>query len=122
MKILCVCSRGNVRSVNLAYLLRDAYGVESLAMGWNSSSNPTRHSLFGWADIIVVLDEGVSKLIPENVTGKVHEKKIRHCFIDLDKSGIDYAFDSKVLEDLKQFIAEKLPEIPKCQKPIAFWG
>ena len=104
MRVLCVCSRGNVRSVNMAYLLREACEIEAAAIGYNSSTRSIRHSLFGWADLVIVMDEGVALQLKTDVTAQVHREKIKHCLIGLDRSGVDWAFKHELLEDLKRWL------------------
>ena len=58
-KILCVCERGNSRSVALAWLLKEI-GHEALAIGMYTSSRETQKMLFEWADTIIVVDAQIS--------------------------------------------------------------
>jgi hypothetical protein len=64
VKILTVCSRGNVRSVTLRHFLADKYDV--LACGVDAQSEETLNMLYGWADkIIVTSGEFISRIPKE---------------------------------------------------------
>lgn len=51
MKILCICERGNSRSVALAYLFKDWLGQDALSMGITASSEDTKRMLYEWAEL-----------------------------------------------------------------------
>ena len=53
MRILCVCDRGNVRSVTMARILK-ARGHDALACGIDRNSFATLLLLEGWAELILV--------------------------------------------------------------------
>ena len=55
MKILCICSHGNVRSVALAYLLKTLYGYDALACGLEEMGEETKNMLVNWADKVIIL-------------------------------------------------------------------
>jgi len=57
MKILCVCSHGNVRSVALAYQLKTIYNHEAIAIGAKEVSPKTFNMLEKWADKVIWLDK-----------------------------------------------------------------
>lgn len=57
MKVLCLCSWGNVRSSCLARQLKDWYGQEALVAGLAANSVFTLRMLFDWADLILVACE-----------------------------------------------------------------
>ncbi len=59
MKILCVCSRGVIKSVGFGWILKQK-GYEVLSMGWGHSSPDTRKMLFDWSDRIVLVDEYIN--------------------------------------------------------------
>lgn len=71
MKYLCVCEGGNVRSVTLAYILKDERGLEALAMGWKPNSDETKQMLYEWADTIIVMQAAFEDKIPQEYRGKV---------------------------------------------------
>lgn len=65
MKILCMCQRGNVRSAALAFLLKDYYGHDAVAIGWETAGVELKGMLFPWADLIVVLEPYMLDHVPE---------------------------------------------------------
>jgi hypothetical protein len=73
MKYLCVCQRGNSRSVSMAYVLKDTLGQSDvLACGIETTSRETFEMLGIWADkIIVAADESVHKRMPDKFLYKV---------------------------------------------------
>ena len=70
MKILTVCEGGNVRSVTLAYVLKNRC-FDALACSWRFNSVDTKRELFEWADKIIVADEQASLNILEAYKDKV---------------------------------------------------
>lgn len=64
MKILCVCQRGNVRSASLAYILKDAFGHDAVAIGWQTAGPELQGMLFVWAERIVVMECYIAEKIP----------------------------------------------------------
>lgn len=61
MRVLCVCERGNSRSVGLAWLLKDVYGIEAIACGISATSHATMEMLLIWADKVVCMQEHIQK-------------------------------------------------------------
>jgi hypothetical protein len=62
MKVLCVCTSGNVRSVTLARLLRKR-GAEALCCGVDKGfQSPTIQMLASWADVIYAQADSVNGL------------------------------------------------------------
>ena len=57
MKVLCLCSYGNVRSSCLARQLKDYYYQEALVAGLAANSSITLKMLAEWADLILVACE-----------------------------------------------------------------
>lgn len=72
MKILCLCSYGNVRSSCLARQLKDWYYQEALVAGIVANTSATLQMLFAWADLILVACE----LKIDNYTSPFHMKKL----------------------------------------------
>lgn len=64
-KILCACNGGNVRSVSLAYFLKEAYGHDALAIGLKVNSPETIQLLCEWAERIVIFEQKMLDRIPE---------------------------------------------------------
>ena len=70
MKILCLCQKGNSRSVVLAWYLRKMFRHETLAAGMVTASRRTRRMLYEWADRIILVVPRYRHWIPE----EYHEK------------------------------------------------
>jgi hypothetical protein len=64
VKILCLCSEGNNRSVTLAHQLK-YLGHDVLSAGLNTNSAQTLEMLRAWADKTIVTDKQQHKLIPD---------------------------------------------------------
>jgi predicted protein tyrosine phosphatase len=71
MKILCICERGNSRSVALAYILKDGLNQDAIAMGIRANSEETKSTLYEWADHIVLVDKTFVNEIPKEYQGKL---------------------------------------------------
>ncbi len=69
MKFACMCAGGNVRSVAMAYALKEK-GHDALACGAINSLE-TREMIFQWADRILVMHEPLLKHVPSQFSGKV---------------------------------------------------
>jgi hypothetical protein len=55
-KWLTICEGGTVRSVALAFQLKD-HGQDALAGSWRWTGPETFKMLFGWADYIILMQE-----------------------------------------------------------------
>ena len=71
MKILCLCHRGNSRSVALAWILKDHMGQEAIATGMEIMSEETKKMLFDWAERIILVDKNFLPEIPEKYRDKL---------------------------------------------------
>jgi hypothetical protein len=71
MKILCLCQKGNSRSVVLAWYLRKLQRHETLAAGMVTTSRTTRKMLYEWADRIILVVPRYSHWIPEEYHDKL---------------------------------------------------
>lgn len=72
MKIICMCKAGNSRSVALAYILKERFKHEAIAIGITTTSRKTRRMLYDWADVIIlVIDERFKRWIPEEYWDKL---------------------------------------------------
>lgn len=71
MKILCVCRGGNSRSVTCAYLLKQVYGHDALAVSYKYNAPETLRMLCDWADKIVVMRLGIVQRIPAEFFYKI---------------------------------------------------
>ena len=70
MKILCICARGNSRSVALAWILKDHLGQDAIAMGIEAASKKTKEMLYKWAEKIILVDNQFLDQIPEEYKEK----------------------------------------------------
>ena len=70
MKILCICERGNSRSVALAWILKDGMNQEAIAVGLRTMGQETKDLLFRWADRIILVDKRLEFEIPEEFRHK----------------------------------------------------
>ena len=71
MKILCICERGNSRSVALAWILKDHLGHDAVAIGAKSAGRKTLKMLCKWADKIILVDKDFKNEIPLNQKKKL---------------------------------------------------
>lgn len=71
MKIVCLCQRGNIRSVSLAFLLKDEFGQDAVAIGWQTAGEELSCLLFCWAERIIVMEDYMRAKVPERFSGKV---------------------------------------------------
>lgn len=71
MKVLCLCQKGNSRSVVLAWYLRKLFGHETLAAGMVTASRSTRQMLYEWADRIILVVPRYKHWIPPEFIGKL---------------------------------------------------
>lgn len=99
MKILCVCSQGNKRSVFTRYVLNGTH--DALAMGVDVNSAETIRMLTQWADVILLAEPQMKKRIPVK-----HQKKIDQMFT----IGPDN-FSISIAGRLKQIVHNKLKEL-----------
>jgi hypothetical protein len=101
MKILCVCQRGNVRSVACAYILKDELGWQAVAIGTDTAGKELWDILGKWADRIYVCGElELMQKVPE----KFWTKTI-HLNIGRDRWG--NPINSDLLNTLKEKMIEK---------------
>ena len=71
MRILCLCERGNSRSVALAWILKDHMGHNAIASGMRSMDDGTKKMLYEWADRIILVDKSFENEIPEEYKSKL---------------------------------------------------
>ena len=74
MKIVCLCQRGNSRSVALAWILKDKMREmkhEVIATGMLVTSRQTRRMLYDWADLIILVVGRYKHWIPEEYHHKL---------------------------------------------------
>ena len=76
-----MCEGGNVRSVGLGYLLKEA-GQDTIACSWRFNTPETIDQLCEWADKIVIMQEHFQTYIPRK-----HRHKLRCVDVGEDKFG-----------------------------------
>ncbi len=86
MKILCICKGGNVRSVALAQMLKEAKSprVDPLAASAKHNDRDTLGMLFAWADRVALLSEDVRKYLPDEFK---HHRKLVLVEVGRDRFG-----------------------------------
>lgn len=99
MNYLCVCEGGNVRSVTLAYILKQERGLNALACSWRFNDAETLSMLYEWANKIIVMQANMKDKIPEE-----YQSKTEVCDVGPDRWG--RSLDS----DLGNVIRDKLNE------------
>ncbi len=68
---LCVCERGNCRSVHLAAILKDSLNQDAIAIGITAATPFTQEMLGEWADHVVLVDENLAHLVPASWQSKL---------------------------------------------------
>jgi predicted protein tyrosine phosphatase len=71
MKILTICSAGAVRSVGMAYLLKEMYGHDAIPVGHDLNSQQTIDMLADWADLIIVMQPQYAAGLPMRDAHKI---------------------------------------------------
>jgi hypothetical protein len=69
-KILCLGRQGNVRSVTLAYLLKNK-GHDAIAVGMRRMGKGTRMMMLDWAEIIILLHQKCQEGVPSKYWPKL---------------------------------------------------
>ena len=69
--MLCLCQKGNSRSVVLAWLLRKRFKHEVLAAGMVNTSRATRDMLYRWAERIILVVPRYQHWIPDEYHPKL---------------------------------------------------
>jgi predicted protein tyrosine phosphatase len=99
LKILCICQRGNSRSVALAYIFKDMLDQDAIAIGIEAASNDTKEMLFEWADSIIVVDETLADGIPNTYWSKLN-------VWDVGPDRYFLGFHPELLEQFAKYINE----------------
>ena len=73
-KILCICQRGNSRSVALAYLFKDVFNQDAIAIGCDTAEEDTRQMLYKWAECILVVDSKLKDIVHDELPERYEEK------------------------------------------------
>lgn len=101
MKILCVCQRGNSRSVGMAFALKEIYNTEAIACGIDAVSSDTWKLLYDWADLVVVMHDELLPYIPAETQDKI---KLCNVGEDIYWRGVDL----NLLDQCRNFIKNEL--------------
>lgn len=65
-----MCEGGNVRSVAMAYLLKDRHGQNAVACSWRSNPLDSRIVFYEWADYIVIMQAVFIQHVPAEYHAK----------------------------------------------------
>ena len=100
-KVLCLCQRGNSRSVGLAWILKDELRkqhctADALAAGVETCSRETLQMLCAWAETIILVDARKTDKVP----AEYHSKML------VWDVGSDRYFKGFRLELIDQFVAK----------------
>jgi len=79
---LCLCEGGNVRSVSLAWILKDHFHQNALAASWRWNLPETLDALYTWADYIIVMQGIFIEKIP-----LFYHSKVRVADVGPDRFG-----------------------------------
>lgn len=99
MKILCLCHRGNSRSVALAWILKEERGHEAIASGVDVIGEDTRKMLYDWAEKIILVDKRYEHWIPTE-----YRKKL--WIWDVGRDSYFNGFDKKLIKKFNRYIDE----------------
>jgi len=102
-KFLCICQKGNSRSVALAYLLKKM-GHYAIAVGYSTTPRDLLKQLCKWADQIILVAPRMMKYIPERYRGKV-------LVFDVGTDVYFKGYDKGLLDKYKQYIKEAQVQI-----------
>lgn len=114
-KFLCICEGGNVRSVGLAYILKQIHGQDALAASWRFNSSATLRTLVEWADYIVLMQPKFGDLLGTRLVDDLGESqrgpylervgpKVR--FVDVGEDRFGYAFHPELQGGLQPVVRE----------------
>jgi hypothetical protein len=99
MKILCLCQKGNSRSVALAWYLKQKHQIkhEAIAAGMVTTSRSTRKMLYEWAELVILMVPRYRHWIPSE-----YDSKIVECDVGTD---IYFrGFDKNLIKKITEFI------------------
>ena len=109
MRVLCVCQKGNSRSVGMAWYLRNQHqpAHDAIAIGMKTANRQTKKMLYRWADLIILLAPQYRRRIPERWDSKVvvcdvgHDTYFRDIHSDLLEQCRAFAAScSKLMENV----------------------
>ena len=100
MKILCVCSEGNVRSATLARLLKHK-GHETLAAGVKRHSPETLKMLIDWADKVYAVDNDILREMPLDTEKDISKTQVFDIGPDIWGEAMHPDLVKKIEEKLK---------------------
>ena len=74
LRILCVCQKGNVRSVGIARRLKDKRHYRNvIAIGAENTEEATLAMLCDWAELILLAEPSLGSLLPRGTEKVVDE-------------------------------------------------
>ena len=97
--ILCVCEHGNNRSVTMAFILKYVENFETLSAGVGYHTPETLKMLYEWADVIVVPEDKLLALIPEEYKSKIK-------FYNIGKDIYNRPFNQILFQKAKKMMEE----------------
>lgn len=100
-RVLCVCQKGNSRSVALAWLLKRDRKADALAVGIQTASAETFEYLCLWAQIIILTDRRL-----DGAALDAYRAKVVH--FDVGTDVWFHGYDTDLIERYRAFI-EALP-------------
>ena len=100
MRILCLCERGNSRSVALAWILKDHMGQNAIASGMRTMDDETKELLYKWADRIILVDKNFEPEIPE-------QYKLKLKIWDVGPDRFFRGFEQSLLDTYVKYINEE---------------
>jgi len=74
MRVLCVCRKGNVRSVEMKRVLNKRGYKDVLSVGGLTVSKKTLNMLSEWADLILLAKPSHGKNIKHNYRSKINKE------------------------------------------------
>ena len=102
MNILCLCERGNSRSVALAWMFKDYMlpAHNAIAGGMRTMDDETKKMLYEWADRIILVDKMFENEIPE-------EYKLKLKIWDVGPDRFFRGFEQSLLDTYVKYINEE---------------
>ncbi len=107
-RFLCVCAGGNSRSHAMAFMLKNYWHVQAIAIGVaTGTSLPTLDMLFEWADEIVIMHSELYGHVPAQFDDK---KTLCDVGEDTYFRGIHPSLGKQCVEWISDSLGEPVPE------------
>ena len=103
MKVLCICQRGNSRSVALAYMFKDMLKHDAIAIGYETAGKDTRSILYQWAEQIIVVDSSLKDAVNDELP---EGYKSKFTVWDVGPDRYFLGFHPELLKQYQQYINE----------------